>query len=289
MSASQMPKHLSRKHGFRLGQGFSWLPAANLFSVAAAGFNILVLWPVDPVAQEMGTLTGIVTAANAAPLAHARVTISGTLLATATDSSGNFRVVGIPSGNQTLEVKMIGYAPLARSVDVLAGETLHIPLLLSAEPVVLNPVEVRGDTVVSPALRGFQARRTRGTGRFFDRDDIVRMQPRAFTDVLRRVAGIQVQPGIEAYGSGSSVQIGRNSGGMGTRVCPVEYFVNGTPFPLARDGGINHFIAPDEVVAVEVYAGAAQIPQQFSSAMYNTRCGVVVIWTRSGPETKPSR
>jgi hypothetical protein len=37
-------------------------------------------------------------------------------------------------------------------------------------------------------------------------------------------------------------------------------------------------------VAVEVYAGTSQVPQEFSSGMYNTRCGIVIVWTRSGPE-----
>jgi carboxypeptidase-like protein/TonB-dependent receptor-like protein len=231
----------------------------------------------------MGVLTGVVTAPNAAPLAQARVTISDTPLGTATDSSGSFRVAQIPAGIRTLEVKMLGYAPLALPVEILPGETLHLLLALSAETVVLASVKVEAEAA-DPGLRGFNARRARGTGRYFDHEELVRMQPRVFTDVLRRVAGIQIQPGIERYGTGSTVQVGRNSGGLGARVCPVEFFVNGAPFPAARDGNINHFIPPEEVVAVEVYAGASQTPQEFSSGMYNTRCGVVVIWTRSGPE-----
>ena len=62
------------------------LRSARRFSVVAAGLNILLLWPVNSVAQEVGTLTGVVTGANSAPLARARVTIAGTALATATDS-----------------------------------------------------------------------------------------------------------------------------------------------------------------------------------------------------------
>ena len=288
MSVSQVTKPLSGKRAISVCQGFGWLPRVRLISVVAAGFSVLVLSPVDAIAQETGTLTGIVTGANAAPLAQARVTISGTLLTAATDLSGNFRIPGIPPGIRTLEVKIVGYAPLALEVEVSAGETFHISLQMSAEPVVLSSVEVTADSV-SPALRGFEARRARGNGRFFDHDDILRMQPRVFTDVLRRVAGVQVQPGIETYGSGSSVQMGRNSGGMGARTCPVEYYLDGAPFPLGGSGGINHFIPPEEVVAVEIYAGASQIPQQFSSGMYNTRCGVVVIWTRNGPEKRSSR
>jgi hypothetical protein len=179
---------------------------------------------------------------------------------------------------------MLGYAPVALPVDIVAGETFNIRLQLVAEPVVLSTVEIKADSIVNPLMKGFEARRARGMGRFFDRNDIIEMQPRVFTDVLRRVAGMQVQTAAENYGPGSMVQTSRNTGGMGNRPCPVEFYVNGTPLPLVRDGGINHFISPDEVVGVEVYNGTSQIPPQFNSAMYNTRCGVVVIWTRSGPE-----
>ena len=287
MSVNRLPKFFSRNRVILPGQASGRLRASRRFLGLAAGFSVFVLSQPDAAAQQRSTLTGVVTTASAAPIAQARVTISGTALATATDSSGNFRVAGIPAGTSVLEVRMLGYAPLALPVEVLAGETLHIRLALASEPVVLSSVEVVADTV-NRALEGFQARRARGTGRFFDRADIVKMQPRVFTDVLRRVAGVQVQSGIETYGSGSAVQMGRNSGGMGSRTCPVEFFVNGAHFPLVRDGGINHFIAPEEVVAVEVYAGASQVPQRFSSAMYNTRCGVVVIWTRDRPEKRRS-
>jgi hypothetical protein len=255
---------------------------ATLFPVTPI-FALSLLASVHAGSQEVGILTGTVTAVNASPVARARVTISETALATATDSSGTFRVGQIPAGMRTLEIRMLGYAPLALPVEVLPGETLHLDLALSPEAVVLKTVAVDAGSS-DRALRGFTARRARGTGRYFDEEELIRMQPRQFTDILRRVAGVQIQPGIERYGTGSTVQMGRNSGGMGTRTCPVEFFVNGSPFPSARDGNINHFISPDEIVAVEVYSGAAQIPQEFSNGAYNTRCGVVVVWTRSGPE-----
>jgi hypothetical protein len=63
--------------------------------------------------------------------------------------------------------------------------------------------------------------------------------------------------------------------------------MNGMPFPMTSDGVINSFIGPEEVEAVEVYTGTSQIPPQFNST--NARCGVVVIWTLNGKESRHSR
>lgn len=240
----------------------------------------------EAAAQGFGVLTGVVMTEDASPLRLARVSISGTALAVVTEADGSFRLAGVPAGVQTLEVKLLGYAPFSVPVDVLGGESMHLKLPLSANPVTLSPVEVRADSARStPLMKGFQARQARGDGTFFNRDEIIAMQPRQVTDVLRRVAGLR----IESYGNGSIVQMGRNSGGMGNRVCPVVFYVNGSPFPVAEHASINTFISAEEVEAVEVYNGASRVPQQFNSGMYNTRCGVIALWTRSGPEPRPAR
>ena len=259
---------------------------------ALAIVNLFLLTATEVRAQASGILTGVVTAEDASPLRLARVSIAGTQLNVVTEPDGTFRLLGVPAGVHTIEVKLLGYSPLALPVEVLGGESLYMKLLLTANPVTLAAVEVRGDSGMTPLMKGFMARKARGNGTFLDRDQIAAMQPRSFTDVLRRVAGIQIHTGIERYGGGGVVEMGRNSRGMLNRTCPVVYYLNGSPFPMTGDGqngSINHFIAPEEVVGVEVYSGTAQIPQQFNSGMYNTRCGVVVIWTRSGPEKREPR
>jgi hypothetical protein len=188
---------------------------------------------------------------------------------------------------QTIEVRMLGYAPLSLPVEVVAGESFHLALEMLREATVLPAVEIAAEPRVNPLYQGFLDRQARGLGNFFDRKDIEAMQPRLLTDVLRRVPGLRVETAGESYGAGNQIQSARSSGLGGNRVCPMEFYVNGTPMPLPRDGGgINHFISPEEVVGVEVYNGASQIPPQFNSGMYNTRCGVVVIWTRSGPDPR---
>lgn len=264
---------------------------ARIVLCAGAGIQTLLGTPSDSSAQlstasGTGVLTGIVTTDDATPLRLARVSISGTALAVITESDGSFRFAGVPAGVQTIEVKLLGYAALSVPIEVFSGESLHIKLPLSANAVTLKPVEVRADSVrMTPMMKGFQARRARGDGTFFNREEIVAMQPRQVTDVLRRVVGLR----IESYGNGGIVQLGRNNGGMGMRVCPVVFYINGSPFPVAENSSINTYVSAEEVEGVEVYSGAARIPQQFNSGMYNTRCGVIAIWTRSGPEARPPR
>jgi hypothetical protein len=188
---------------------------------------------------------------------------------------------------QTVEVVLLGFSPFALPVEVFGGESLNLRVSLSRNPTVtLTPVEVHADSAgTTPLIKGFEARRARGGGTYFNRDEIAAMQPRQVTDVLRRVSGLR----IDSFGSGSVVQMGRNQAAMGNRLCPVVFYMNGSPFPLTEQASINTFVAPEELIAIEVYNGASQIPMQFNSGMYNTRCGVIALWTRSGPEKRPER
>jgi hypothetical protein len=224
-------------------------------------------------AQTTGTLAGTVTSADAIPLANARVQVVGTTLATFAGTSGAFQVALVPRGTQTLDVRMLGYAPILLPIDVRVGETLRVHVRLEAvDPVALSAVEVIAPSI--PALRGFEERRSHGPGTFFTREEIQRMQPRQLTDVLRRVPGLQVRPIGGAYGDNILVT------SRGSR-CPVMFFLNGSPFPVPNDIPVNHFISVDEVVAIEVYS-PSETPPQFNSSMYGARCGLVGVWTRSG-------
>lgn len=232
-------------------------------------------------AQAGGIVSGTVTAANKMPIPEARVRLVGTNLATVTRIDGAFQVAQIPVGAQTLEVMMIGYTPKRMPVDVAAGATLEVSFIL--DPVPLETVRVTAASTFSPGMAGFEERRARRLGRFFTREDIDKMQARQVTDVLRRVPGMQIQVGSGAFSGGSqTAQSGRTVGTSGSRTCPMAYYVNGVAFPLSSDIPINHYVATDDVAAIEVYSGASQIPPQFNSSMFNSRCGVVVIWTRSG-------
>jgi hypothetical protein len=225
-------------------------------------------------AQASGTLTGTVATADGTPVPSARVQVVGTSLSAIADARGGFRIAGVPTVSQRLDVRMVGYAPSTLPIAIIADAIFDVKVVLA--PIPLDAVEVGASAGATPALRGFEERMARGPGAFFTREQILRVQARLFTDILRRVPGMQIRKVSGAYGENFAVmQRGRH--------CPMAYYVNGTPFAVPPDVPINHFISPDEVVAVEVYS-ASEIPPQFNASSSRAMCGVVVIWTRVGME-----
>lgn len=250
--------------------------------LVVAGASLILLVPAQSDAQQPGTLTGTVITSDVRPVAKAQVRIVSAEEVVLTGTDGEFVLANLSPGIHTLEVRMLGYSKLLLPVEIESGLTRSVRVTLVMEPVALQPVEITEESALSPGLRSFYERRTRGPGHFFTREEIAKMHPRAVTDVLRRVPGVQIQPAGGPYGTSSHVRMGRGTGGLGARPCPVLFYVNGSPFPVTADLTINHFIAADDIDAIEVYTGTSRIPPQFSSNMHNARCGVVVIWTQIG-------
>jgi len=266
--------------GRALAHGLPFSPVAILCAVTLYGSELA--------SQPGGTITGTVTAASKMAIPQARVRLVGTTLAAVTQADGTFEVTHVPAGPGTIEITMIGYTPKATAIVITAGETLN--LKISLDPLALETVTVTADPNFFAGMGAFEERKARGSGRYFTREEIVRMHPRQLTDVLRRVPGMQIESGRSAFSGGASTaQTRRSVSGSGSHPCSMIYFVNGSPFPLSGEVSINHFVAPDDVAAIEVYTGSSQIPPEFNSSIYGSRCGVVAIWTRSNLGTATSR
>jgi hypothetical protein len=242
--------------------------------------SLVILTSARVAAQELGILTGKVSTAEKTPLPEARISVVGTTLATVADTDGKFRITALPVGPQRVEVKLLGYATASLPVQIESAKDAELQVVLSATPISLETVKVTADTMILPEMRGFLQRRNSGSGKFLTRTEIDQMEARVFTDVLRRVPGMKIDPREGPFGPSYAVQSTRTEGLNGGRGCPVLFYLNGIPFPVSNDIEINHYVAPNDVAAVEIYTGASQIPAQFNSSTLNARCGVIVIWTR---------
>lgn len=257
--------------------------------MTAARLVLALCIPGHLVAQA-GMVRGTVTAGDGTPLMLARISVVGTKVAALTTPDGVFQIAGVSPGVRVIQVRMVGYATVLLPVELQAYDTVHVTVALVAAAVPLEAILVKAEPApFVPAMRGFEERRLRARGFFFNRQEIARMQPRAFTDVLRRVPGVQVLPVPGPYESGEAVRMSRTIGVTGGRPCPVLYYLNGSPFPVTGDVPINSYITPEDIAAIEVYSGTSQIPPEFNSSSHNARCGVIVIWTLSGVDTSQTR
>jgi hypothetical protein len=232
--------------------------------------------------QTTGAVGGTVTNAEGAALSGAMVVLPGGTLSVLSTADGHYLLSGVQPGPRLVEVRHIGYRTAAATLSFEAGVSTQWNVTLEVDPVELPPVEVTGLRAPTPQLAAFLERRDRGLGHFFTRSDIEDMNARDVTDILRRVPGARVVPIPGPFGTTNALQLNRSGGASNGRPCPILYYVNGVPFPIRADIGIDAYMRAQDVEAVEVYSGTSRTPPEFTSSGQLSRCGVVGLWTRIG-------
>ncbi|WP_343330904.1 TonB-dependent receptor [Polaribacter staleyi] len=100
------------------------------------------------VAQSKGTLKGLLTdkEANNEPLPFGNVLIKGTTIGATTDFDGNY-MLNVPAGKHTVVFSFLGYKTIEKSITIVAGETVTVNQVLSAEEgVSLDEIVVKSST-----------------------------------------------------------------------------------------------------------------------------------------------
>ena len=211
----------------------------------------------------------LVEKGTGAPVLGARITIVGTNIATTSDSAGHFAYDRLLPGLYVIQARAIGYTAAVWQLALAPDEALDRVFELAPVTYTLEPIDVEArPRARSRHFEEFQWRMSRGAGTFITRDQIVRRNARTVTDMLRIVRGVRTEC------SGTDCVI-RMSGA--SRSCLPEYFLDGLPSSAYIAGGIP----PLDIEGIELYRGAAETPAEFGGS--NAGCGVIAIWTRSGP------
>lgn len=205
------------------------------------------------------------------------------------DGRGRFLFDALTPGIYRLRVSHLAYEDMEQVVSVPGNRTVEVNFALSADPIEVEPLVVSVVRDRRLEVRGFYERRdfseAVGNGFFMDREDLRREPANRVSSLLNRVPGVRT----ECSGNGRNCRIimtsgnpslsgGRQGGCQNSNV-----YVDGVR--VIRDTGgppepIDNFVSPAEIVGMEVYRGASEVPAEFGGSV--GRCGAVVIWTGSG-------
>lgn len=216
---------------------------------------------------------------NGRPIAGAMIAAANRFVVT--DSSGFFRLDGLPAGKQSIRVSYDGRVTEDYEFTLHEHRTQRIAVLLDVEELDLDPVIVEArQAEVWRDLAGFYERRDlyRGFARFFTREEIGRVKPAKISSLLT-LEGIATR----CYQWCIPTRLNRGV------LCAIPINVDGFPFQE-----VNYDDIPlADVAAVEIYRGVPPVglnvplPGPPGPSVWvgggppsAGSCGLVVIWTR---------
>jgi len=240
------------------------------------GFLLLLL-PGLSWAQQ-GTITGTVTEAETGdPLPGATVQIPEEGTGAATDAEGQYRITGVPAGEQTIQVSFVGFQATERTVNVPAGGTVRANFELQRQTAQLDEVVTIGyGEREREELTGSVSSVSAG-----EIEDVASVG--SPEELLSGTAGVNVTSTSGLAGQAVSVSV-RGVSSLNGNSQPL-YVVDGTPITSAATGGgfgqatnALSTISSQNIQSIEVLKGAA------ATAIYGSRAanGVVLIETKKG-------
>jgi iron complex outermembrane recepter protein len=204
-------------------------------------------------AQEPGAVTGQVLEADDTPVAAAGVGLVGTLLATLTDSTGRFRIVGVPAGTYQLRVIRLGYTTRTVPVTLGAGETVDLRIIVARSALEVAAVTVIGTKQDLDETRA-RLRLVPGSVALVEPADLRATRQANLQDVLRLTPGVYVQP---RFGAADESQLSIRGSGLRNNfhLRGVNLLVNGMPYRNAD--GFTDFESLELLTteAIEVHKG----------------------------------
>jgi len=215
-------------------------------------------------------LTGRVINAAGAPVANARVDVSGTGAATLSREDGSFGFSDLPSGTQALVVRQLGFEPVEVAVELSGKAPRQVTVTMSKPARVLDPVAVTASSSKDGLDQvGFTQRKKTGFGYFMTPEEINDRQATRMTDLFRTIPSLRVVPSGNDY----TVESARDATGG----C-MNYVVDGAPYKSLYPGDVDRLMPPSDVGAIEVYTGSST-PPEFQQAG-GSSCTTIVMWSK---------
>lgn len=241
-------------------------PRKAIYWVGA--FVALLVGAAPVMAQDTGSIAGLVRSDAGEPIPGAQVSVVGTNLGTLTQENGRYLIRQVPAGTHQVQVDLIGYGSATREVTVAAGQTVTLNIMLTSEAIALEEIVVTG---VSGATVKAKVPFDITT---MDAADMPVPAVDAGSLIKGKVAGATVHQGSGRPGSAPSILLrGATSINAAGRSQEPLYIVDG----VILSGSMVDIDGLD-IENIEVVKGAA------AASLYGSRAanGVVQISTKRG-------
>ncbi len=231
--------------------------------------------------QASGSIAGSVIASDAARPAHAAsVYLDGAKLNVRSDASGRFVIENVSPGTHAVEVRLSGYAPSTKTIEVASGEQARATFSISPAVTALASVTVIGTkTDLAETRKRMMA--VPGSVALIEPADIRGSRQANLKDVLGFTPGVYVQP---RFGAADESQISVRGSGLRNNFHArgINLLVNGMPYRNAD--GFTDFESLELLTteAIEVYKGANALRYGGS-----TLGGAINLTTKTGYTSSP--
>jgi TonB-linked SusC/RagA family outer membrane protein len=236
-----------------------------------------------------GTVEGKVTETGSGrPLPNAQVFVVGTTAGGVTNETGAYRITGAPARQAQVQVRLIGFAPVGKSIVITAGQTTTLNFELQVSALQLEQVVVTGTG------QQVEVKRLGNT--------VATVQPPEYAPIKStgellqgREPGVVGLPSTGMTGQGSRIRI-RGNASLSQSNEPIV-FVDGVRINTVGNFGRNvsagdigvgatsrlDDIDPSSIERVEILKGAA------AATLYGTEAsnGVIQIFTKKGTSGAP--
>jgi hypothetical protein len=240
--------------------------------VAALAFAAVPAFHAAAAQSDRAILAGTVRDHAGLGVPGVRIVATPADVMVITDSVGRFALRGLSAGSTRFEVRRIGFEPGEFSLDLKPGDSLYYDLRLEQAAVPVPGMETKALAPMDQLKTFYAHRASAGGGHFIVRADIEEKKPERLTDMLRSI------PGIDLFSNPARQQKVRmarsNLGAFGD--CPIEYWIDG----VRAEGFSLDEMAPQDVEAMEIYAGPAALPPEYRTTHGTSGCGTIAIWTR---------
>ncbi|MCK5148967.1 TonB-dependent receptor [bacterium] len=223
---------------------------------------LVLLVAMTAMAQQRGTVKGVVTDENGTPLAFTNVVILDTNFGAATNMNGEY-TFNVPAGRYEIQASYVGYNPtMHQDIVVISGSTITLDFTLKLSVVYGQEIVVIGYGVQ-------QKKDLTGSATTIRVDDVQKIAATEVSTAIQgRAAGVNVSQTSGAPGVGAEIKI-RGAGTLGNTFPLV--IVDGVPSSLSS-------VNPQDIASFDILKDAS------AAAIYGSRAGngVLIITTRRG-------